>query len=144
MLFLCLSLIQDKGDYIVFKNAINSFELANKVITRRKIVKISFSCQFPKSISISSYYNLHNADYIFTESNFGSFGYTFEIFHNSSFTNRVEASAYPVQIKLLETIFMGIQASSELPNVMLFVESCKATPDNNPENSLSYYIIRNG
>lgn len=26
----------------------------------------------------------------------------------------------------------------------LFVESCKATPDNNPENTLSYYIIRNG
>ncbi|XP_035771425.1 uncharacterized protein LOC102789475 [Neolamprologus brichardi] len=136
--------VTDKGDYIVFKNVINSFELANEVITRRKTVKIGFSCQFPKSISISNYYNLHNADYIFTESNFGSFGYTFEIFHNSSFTNRVEASAYPVQVKLLETIFMGIQASSELPNVMLFVESCKATPDNNPENSLSYYIIRNG
>ncbi|XP_031613572.1 deleted in malignant brain tumors 1 protein-like [Oreochromis aureus] len=140
----CGTKIEDKGDYIIFKNDINSFELPTEVITRRKTVKIGFSCQFPKAISISNYYNLHNADYIFTESNFGSFGYTFEIFHNSSFTNRVEASAYPVQVKLLQTIFMGVQARSELPNVMLFVESCKATPDNNPENSLSYYIIRNG
>ncbi|XP_030580039.1 uncharacterized protein LOC115776464 [Archocentrus centrarchus] len=140
----CGTKVEEKGDFIIFKNGINSFELANEVITRRRTVKINFSCQFPKAISISNYYNLQNADYIFTESSFGSFGYTFEIFRNSNFTNKVEASAYPVQVNLLQTIFMGIHASADLPNVTLFVESCKATPDNNPENTLSYYIIRNG
>lgn len=56
----------------------------------------------------------------------------------------VKASAYPVEVKLLQTVFMGIQAQSELPNVKLFVESCKATPDDNPENVLSYDLIKNG
>lgn len=135
---------KDGGDYIVFKNEINSFELENEIIVRRKKVKIDFSCEFPKTVSISSYYNLHKSDYIFTESSFGSFGYTFEIFRDSNFTSKVEAREYPVEVKLLQMIYMGIQANSELPNVTLFVESCKATPDDNPKNILSYELIKNG
>uniref|UniRef100_UPI0037E94F65 uncharacterized protein n=1 Tax=Semicossyphus pulcher TaxID=241346 RepID=UPI0037E94F65 len=140
----CGTKVEDKGDFIVFKNEINSFVLPTEVIVRRKTVKIDFSCQFPKTISISSFFSLHKSDYIFTESSFGSFGYTFEIFRDGNFTNKVPAKAYPVEVKLLETIFMGIQAQSDLPNVKLFVESCKATPDDNPENSLSYDLIKNG
>ncbi|XP_047436360.1 uncharacterized protein LOC125005227 [Mugil cephalus] len=140
----CGTKVEDKGDFIVFKNEINSFELPTEVIVRRKTVKIDFSCQFPKTISISSYYSVHKSDYIFTESSFGSFGYSFEIFRNSNFSEKVEPSAYPVEVKLLQKIYMGIQANSELPNVTLFVESCKATPDDNPENSLSYDLIKNG
>ncbi|XP_035507868.1 uncharacterized protein LOC118320851 [Morone saxatilis] len=140
----CGTKAEDKGDFLVFKNEINSFELASEIIVRRKTVKIDFSCQFPKTISISSYYNLHKSDYIFTESSFGSFGYTFEIFRDGNFTNKVEASAYPVEVKLLEKVYMGIQAESELPNVTLFVESCKATPDDNPDNTLYYDLIKNG
>ncbi|KAM9367046.1 uncharacterized protein ABDE67_006183 [Symphorus nematophorus] len=140
----CGTKVEDKGDFIIFKNEVNSFELPTEVISRRKTVKIEFSCQFPKTISISSYFNLHKSDYIFTESSFGSFGYTFEIFRDSNFTSKVEGSAYPVEVKLLQTIYMGIQAQSELPNVTLFVESCKATPDDNPKNALSYDLIKNG
>ncbi|KAM9319137.1 uncharacterized protein KZ484_023434 [Pholidichthys leucotaenia] len=140
----CGTTIEDKGDYIVLTNEIVSFDQPNEVITRREKVKIDFSCQFPKSISISNHYSLHESDYIFTESSFGSFGYTFDIFQDSNFTDKVEPTAYPVEIRLMQLIFMGIQAQSELPNVELFVESCKATPDDNPENSLSYYLVRNG
>ncbi|XP_039993647.1 uncharacterized protein LOC120795639 [Xiphias gladius] len=140
----CGTEVEDKGDSIAFKNEINSFELPDEIITRRRTVQIGFSCQFPKTVSVSSYYNLHKSDYIFTESSFGSFGYAFEIFRDGNFTSKVEASAYPVEVMLLQKIYMGIQAESELPNVNLFVESCKATPDDNPENTLSYDLIKNG
>ncbi|CAK6978953.1 uncharacterized protein LOC122987076 [Scomber scombrus] len=140
----CGTKLEDKGDFIAFKNEIISYVLPSEVIIRRRTVKIDFSCQFPKSISISSYYNLQKSDYIFTESSFGSFGYTFEIFTDGNYTSKVAASAYPVEVKLLDTIYMGIQAESELPNVTLFVESCKATPDDNPENLLSYDLIKDG
>nr|XP_046253195.1 uncharacterized protein LOC124063507 [Scatophagus argus] len=140
----CGTKLEDKGDFIVFKNEIKSFELPTEVIIRRRKIKISFSCQFPKTISISSYYRLHKSDYIFTESSFGSFSYAFEIYRDNKFSNKVEARAYPVEIKLLEPFYMGIQAQSELPNVKLFVESCKGTPDDNPENPIFYDIIKNG
>ncbi|KAF3833068.1 hypothetical protein F7725_026733 [Dissostichus mawsoni] len=134
----------DKGDFLVFANEILSYELPSEVIIRRKAVKIEISCQFPKTVSISSYYNLQKSDYIFTESNFGSFGYTFEIYNDNNFTSKVEASNYPVEVRLLDTIYMGIQAESELPSVTLFVESCKATPNTNAENVLSYDLVKNG
>ncbi|XP_035991730.1 CUB and zona pellucida-like domain-containing protein 1 [Fundulus heteroclitus] len=140
----CGTKTEDKGDYIVFNNEIHSVERSNEVIIRRKTVKIDFYCQFPKSISISNFYALHQADYIFTESNFGSFGYSFEIFQDGNYTSKVEPVAYPVQVKLMEMIYMGIQAVSELPNVTLFVESCKGTPDNNPDNPMYYELIKNG
>ncbi|XP_026234946.1 uncharacterized protein LOC113174943 [Anabas testudineus] len=140
----CGTKLVDKGDFITFQNEINSFELPNAVITRRKIVKIDFSCHFPKAISISSYYNLQDSDYIFTESNFGSFGYSFDIFLDNNFTSKVAPSAYPVEVTLMQKIYMGIQAQSELPNVTLFVESCKATPDDNPDNLLNYNLISSG
>ncbi|XP_041645660.1 oncoprotein-induced transcript 3 protein-like [Cheilinus undulatus] len=140
----CGTKIEDKGDFIAFTNEINSFVLPSEVIVRRKTVKIGFSCQFPKTISISSYFSLHKSDYIFTESGFGSFGYTFEIFRDGGFSKKVPAKAYPVEVKLLQIIYMGIQAQSELPDVKVFVESCKATPDDDPDNSLSYSLIENG
>jgi hypothetical protein len=49
-----------------------------------------------------------------------------------------------MEVKLLDPVFMGIRAVSDLPNITLFVESCKATPDDNPENSMFYNIIQNG
>lgn len=114
------------------------------MITRRRTVKIDFYCRFPKILSISSFYTLHKSDYIFTESNFGSFAFSFEIFRNSNFTNKVDASSYPVQVRLMDPIYMGIQAQSEMPNVKLFVESCKGTPDDNSNNPLSYDLVKNG
>ena len=125
-----------------FKNEINSFELPDTVITRRRQIKFGFSCQFPKTISISGSYQLHNSDYIFTESSFGSFGYTFGIFKDSSFAHSIGEDAYPMEVNLLDKVFMGIRAVSDLPNITLFVESCKATPDDNPESSIFYYIIK--
>lgn len=140
----CGTKIEDKGDYIVFSNEIDSFVLPTEVIIRRSNVRISFSCQFPKFLTISSYFNVHQDDYIFTESTFGSFGYTFEIYKDDNFTQKVQASDYPVQVKLFQMIYMGIQAQSDLEEVTLFVESCKATPDENPENSLSYDLMKDG
>ncbi|XP_068446683.1 uncharacterized protein [Clinocottus analis] len=140
----CGTKLVDNGDFLVFKNEINSFVLPSEVIVRRKKVRVDISCQFPKSISISNYFNLHKSDYVFTESSFGSFGYTFEIFTNSNFTTKVAPMAYPVEVKLMDMIYMGIQAQSTLEKVTLFVESCKATPDDNPNNTNSYDILKNG
>lgn len=135
---------QDTGDYIVFRNEINSFELPTEVIVRRRTVKIGFYCRFPKILSISSFYTLHQSDYIFTESSFGSFSFSFEIYSDNSFTDKVNASSYPVQVKLLDTIYLGIQAQSEMPNVKLFVESCRGTPDDNTNNAIFYDLVKDG
>lgn len=52
--------------------------------------------------------------------------------------------AYPVEVKLMDMIYMSIRGVSDLPDITLFVESCRATPDDDPDNSLFYYLIQNG
>lgn len=140
--FFCVS--QEDGDYLVFTNAITSFQLPSEIIVRRRSVNIDFSCRFPKLLSVSSGFDMRDSDYVFTQSNFGTFGYRFDIYNNSNFSSKVQASAYPVSVKLLQTIYMGIQAQSELPNVQIFVESCKGTPDDNSDNPIYYDLIKDG
>lgn len=108
------------------------------------MVKIDFYCQFHKAMNFNNYYSIRQSDYIFTESSFGSFSYIFDIFTDDTFTTKVEPSAYPVQVKLLQPFYLGIQAQSELPNVKMFVESCRGIPDENPNNTIAYELIKNG
>ncbi|XP_051512490.1 oncoprotein-induced transcript 3 protein-like [Myxocyprinus asiaticus] len=140
----CGTTVEDFGDFMVFKNEINSFENTNAVITRRNQVKFGFSCQYPKVASVSSHYVNHKSDYIFTESSFGTFGYSFEVFTDNNFNSQVDPNVYPVEVKLMEMLYMGIEAHSALPEVKLFVESCRATPEDNPYSALYYDIIKDG
>ncbi|XP_059421325.1 CUB and zona pellucida-like domain-containing protein 1 [Carassius carassius] len=140
----CGTTMDDSGDFIVFKNEINSFENLNAVITRRNQVKFGFSCQYPKMASVSNRYVNHKSDYIFTESSFGTFGYSFEVFTDDSFNSQVDPSLYPVQVQLMDQIYMGIEARTALPEVTLFVESCRATPEDNPFSAIFYDIIKDG
>ncbi|KAI7802151.1 uncharacterized protein LOC130562808 [Triplophysa rosa] len=140
----CGTTVEDSGDFMVFKNEINSFETPNAVITRRNQVKIGFSCQYPKLASVSSHYVNHKSDYIFTESSFGTFGYSFEVYTDNSFSSRVDPNQYPVEVKLMETLYMGVEAHSALPKVRLFIESCRATAEDNPYSAVYYDIIKDG
>ncbi|XP_067291253.1 uncharacterized protein [Pseudorasbora parva] len=140
----CGTTMEDLGDFMVFKNEINSFENPNEVITRRSQVKIGFSCQYPKVASVSNHYTNKKSDFIFTESSFGTFSYSFDIFTNNNFSSPVDPSLYPLEVNLLDVLYIGIAAHSALPEVQLFVESCRATPDDNPHSVLFYDIIKEG
>ncbi len=135
---------QDSGDFLVFKNELNSFENPNEVITRRSQVKIGFSCQYPKVASVSNHYINKKSDYIFTEYSFGTFSYTFDIFTNNNFSSRIDPSLYPLEINLMDMLYVGIAAHSALPEVRLFVESCRATPEDNTYSALFYDITKKG
>ncbi|XP_054627119.1 uncharacterized protein LOC129178684 [Dunckerocampus dactyliophorus] len=140
----CGTMVEDEEHYIYFKNQIQTLRNPEQIVIRRKTVKIGFSCQFPKSASISSNYNVQKSDYIFSDSEVDSFSYSFDVYTNSNFTDKVQPSAYPVQVTFQQTIFMGIKAESQLANVTFFVESCKATPDDNPGNALFYDLVKDG
>ncbi|KAJ8251999.1 hypothetical protein COCON_G00213110 [Conger conger] len=139
----CGTEMLDNGDYIVFRNEINSAE-ETSVITRMNLVKIPFTCSYPKIAYVSANFRNHKSDYVFTEAGFGSFSYSFDFYTDNTFQSIIDPSSYPVEVKLLDMIHMGISGHSSLSNIELFVESCKATPDDNSDNPLFYDIIKNG
>ncbi|XP_028330172.1 CUB and zona pellucida-like domain-containing protein 1 [Gouania willdenowi] len=126
-------------DNIFYENKITSAE-PNKTISRKADIEIAFSCAFPKKNHLTLRFK-HKNPYAFKERGFGSFSFQFEFFQSQLFRQKVDASTYPVEVNLNQMMFMQIKATSSMPDVELFVESCKASPGN---SRISYSIIENG
>ncbi|XP_051919860.1 uncharacterized protein LOC127599722 isoform X1 [Hippocampus zosterae] len=140
----CGTTIEDEEKYIFFRNQIQTLRNPLKVVFRRNTVKIGFSCQFPKRATISSSYAIQKSDYIFSDSRVDTFSYLFDVYTDASFTNKVQPSAFPVQVDFLQNVYLSLKAESGLANVRLFLDSCKATPDDNPDNDDFYDLVKEG
>ncbi|KAM9765033.1 uncharacterized protein ACNS7B_022243 [Menidia menidia] len=138
----CGTLIEEDNDDIIFSNVITSADVG-QTISRGQHVDVAFSCAYPKRANLSLGFS-HKNPYAFSERGFGSFSFQFEFFETERFARRVEASSYPVQVYLRQMLYMQIDSSSSIPDTQLFVESCRATPYDNPNARLSYSIIEDG
>lgn len=106
-------------------------------------IDISIACSFPKRANLTLGFT-HKNPYAFSEKGFGAFTFQFEFFESQTFIKQVDSSSYPVEVYLKEMIFMQIEATTSIPNTELFVESCRATPYDNPNSRITYTIIENG
>ncbi|XP_073319980.1 CUB and zona pellucida-like domain-containing protein 1 [Pagrus major] len=138
----CGTLIEEDDNNIIFKNEITSAD-TNGVISRQHDVEIAFSCVYPKRTNLTLGFT-HKNPYAFTEKGFGAFTFQFEFFESERFRRQVSSSTYPVEVYLKQMMFMQIEATTSIPNTELFVESCRATPFDNPNSRISYTIIQNG
>ncbi|XP_072277643.1 CUB and zona pellucida-like domain-containing protein 1 [Pyxicephalus adspersus] len=137
----CGTVTEETAENIVFKNTATSYD-TSVVITRQNGISFPFNCSFPKKSRVSASFRAHKSDYVFTEAGFGNFTYKFQFFTDGRFVEVNSVS--PLEVILKEQLYMEIQVSSSVPNVELFVESCKATPHDNPSDPLFYDIIQNG
>ena len=133
---------QEDDDNIIFSNVITSAD-PDEIISRVHDVEIAFSCVYPKRANLTLGFT-HKNPYAFRERGFGAFTFQFEFFETQLFRKQVIESNYPVEVYLKQMIFMQIEETSSIPNTELFVESCKATPYDNPNSRISYTIIDNG
>ncbi|XP_071346015.1 uncharacterized protein [Trachinotus anak] len=138
----CGTNVEEDEDNIIFKNEITSAD-PTQIISRQHDVEIAFSCVYPKRSNLTLGYR-HKNPYAFTEKGFGAFTFQFEFFDSQLFRKQIDADTYPVDVFLKQMIFMQIEATTSIPNTELFVESCKATPYDNPNSRISYTIIENG
>lgn len=137
-----VAVFQDDNDNIYFSNKITSAD-PTEIISRQHDVEIAFSCSYPKRTNLTLGFR-HKNPYAFKEKGFGAFTFQFEFFESQRFRTQVDASSYPVEVYLKQMIFMQIEATTSIPNTELFVQSCKATPYDNPNSRISYTIIENG
>ncbi|XP_058485763.1 ZP domain-containing protein-like [Solea solea] len=138
----CGTHVEEDEDNIIFKNSITSAD-PRAVISRQHDVDIAFSCIYPKRTNLTLGFR-HKNPYAFSEKGFGAFTFTFEFFQTQRFRNQIDANTYPVDVYLKQMMFMQIEATTSIPDTELFVESCKATPYDNPNSRISYTIIENG
>uniref|UniRef100_A0A6Q2YLN1 ZP domain-containing protein n=1 Tax=Esox lucius TaxID=8010 RepID=A0A6Q2YLN1_ESOLU len=140
----CGTQLEEEGDNLIFRNVITSFDDSSNVITREQQVEAELSCVFPKKGTVSLEFLVHKIPYIFSEKGFGKFTYQFEFFHSSLFNSMVDPASYPVELELKEMVYMEITSTTSILNTEMFVESCQATPSDNPDDPIHYSIIQNG
>ncbi|MGH0167928.1 UNVERIFIED_CONTAM: hypothetical protein FKN15_077212 [Acipenser sinensis] len=140
----CGTKLEETENDLIFRNEITSFDHPHDIITRKHQIEIPFICKFPKKSRLSASFKAHKSAYLFTEAGFGSFTYLFEFYDNSAFSRMINPNTYPIEVELQDMIYMGIQVQSSLSTTQLFVESCRATPNDNPNDPLYYDIISNG
>ncbi|KAG2462878.1 ZPP protein, partial [Polypterus senegalus] len=140
----CGTRYQENDTEIIFQNEITTFDHSNQVISRKNQVEIPFSCSYPKMGTASASFSPHKASYLFSEAGFGSFTFVFEFYESSDFTSIIDPSEYPIEVELGEMLYMGISVDSLLDNIMLFVQDCRATPHDDPNDPTYYDIISDG
>ncbi|XP_056622942.1 uncharacterized protein LOC130436055 [Triplophysa dalaica] len=138
----CGTLIEEDERYIIFKNEIVSTDDLHSIITRKHEVEIEFSCRYEKSNNISMEFTARRNIYTVTEKGFGTLTYNFGLFPTADYTAMM--NSYPAEFDLGDRIYMQIESQSSINDTELFVESCVATPYNDPSYPTPYTIIQNG
>ncbi|KAL2088583.1 hypothetical protein ACEWY4_015482 [Coilia grayii] len=140
----CGTVMEEDDTNVIFKNEIVSVDNPNDIITRHHQVEIQFFCKYPKKSSVTLEFDAHRSPYVFVQKGFGTFSYQFEFFQSSQFRNLQDPRSYPLEYDLGDMMYMQIEATSPVNNTELFVESCKASPSDDPNAHISYSIISNG
>lgn len=107
-------------------------------------MEIEFSCRYEKKNNISLEFTARRHITTITEKGFGTLTYSFGLFTTANYHTEIDVFAYPAEYELGDMIYMQIESQSTINNTELFVESCVATPYNDPNYQTSYTIIQNG
>lgn len=136
--------LQEEEEYLIFKNEITTFDGVRDIITRKHLLEVQFYCQYPKRENLTLGFTAHRRNVTVWEKGFGTFTYQFEFYPNNVFDTMIDPDSYPLEYYIGTDIYMQIQATSSINNTELFVESCRASPYDNPNYWQSYSIIENG
>ncbi|XP_056464073.1 uncharacterized protein LOC130403680 isoform X1 [Gadus chalcogrammus] len=140
----CGTMIKEDDENLLFSNEITTFEDVRDIVTRKHLLEVQFSCQYPKRGNVSLGFTVHRDNQTITEKGFGTFTYNFEFYPDIHFDTMINPHFYPLDYEVGDKIYMQIDATTSINNTVLFVESCSASPYDNPNYQPTYPIIENG
>lgn len=136
--------LQEDDDYLLFKNELTTVDSYRDLITRKNLLEVKFYCQYPKRGNVTQSFLTHRKTISVWDRGFGRFTYQFEFYPDNQFNDMIDPNSYPLEYELGSRIYMQIQATSSINNTVLFVESCRAAPYDNPNYHPVYSLIDNG
>ncbi|KAM9318551.1 ZP domain-containing protein-like [Pholidichthys leucotaenia] len=140
----CGTQIEEDDENLIFKNEITTVDNRRDLITRKHLLEVEFYCQYRKKGNVTLGFSAHRKNVTVWDKGFGTFTYQFEFYPDNQFRTMIDPSSYPLEYDVGDKIYMEIDASSTVNNTELFVESCKASPYDNPNYYPTYTIIENG
>ncbi|NWQ80635.1 CUZD1 protein, partial [Columbina picui] len=135
----CGTTKQDEGQSITYTNIV-SLSPTGDVITRQKSVEIIVKCRMENNSTVEIMYITQN-NIIQNITSVGRYNVSISFYDSDSFSNPILESPY--YIDLNQTIFTQVSLHSTDPNLLVFVDTCIASPQSD-FGSPTYDLIRSG
>ncbi|CAH2250960.1 deleted in malignant brain tumors 1 [Pelobates cultripes] len=136
----CGTLRQGERDTISYSNTINGYN-ANEIIERSKKLSLNLQCQMYQNSMVEIMY--HANDVIQQNlTRYGLYNAGLAFYYNPSFTSPVYQ--YPYYVQLDQNLYLQATLHSSDPDLILFVDTCVASPSSSDFVTRTYDIIRNG
>ncbi|XP_074764013.1 CUB and zona pellucida-like domain-containing protein 1 [Athene noctua] len=135
----CGTTKKDEGHSIIYTNIV-SLSATGNIITRQKSIEIIAKCKMENNSTLEVIYITKN-NIIQNTTAVGRYKVSMSFYDSDSFSKPVRQSPYYVDLN--QTLFAQVSLHSTDPNLLVFVDSCIASPQ--PDfGSLTYDLIRSG
>ncbi|XP_032232542.2 ZP domain-containing protein [Nematostella vectensis] len=131
-------------DSIVYYNAIEgeSWEERHELITRKYHARFSFDCKYARKrvLSVISFSPRKKIVYS-TKDERGNFTYIMDLYHTPRYQKPF--NEYPVHVLLGQPLYVQVVVKADV-SLVVFLDTCRATPTSSYEDPRSYQFIEKG
>ncbi|XP_075011496.1 scavenger receptor cysteine-rich domain-containing protein DMBT1-like [Calonectris borealis] len=136
----CGTIQEENDDTINYSNMIKVTS-SGYIIKRKKNIHLHISCKMLRNTWMQIMYVAEDTVDV-NENQFGRYDMNITFYDSSSFLRQVHDSPY--YIDLNQNLYLQAYLHSSDPNLIVFVDTCVASPDPHDFNTLAYDIIKNG
>nr|XP_010300797.1 PREDICTED: deleted in malignant brain tumors 1 protein-like [Balearica regulorum gibbericeps] len=136
----CGTVREGNNNTITYSNIIRGFS-SGTVITRNKNLHLHINCKMLQNTWAQIMYVAED-NFEVNETQYSRYDVNLTFYHSASFSRPVYDSPYYVDIN--QNLFLEAYLHSSDPNLVLFVDTCVASPTPHNFTTVTYDIIRNG
>uniref|UniRef100_A0A8C6ZYS4 Deleted in malignant brain tumors 1 protein n=1 Tax=Nothoprocta perdicaria TaxID=30464 RepID=A0A8C6ZYS4_NOTPE len=136
----CGTVRKGNNNTIIYSNLIRGSS-SGSVITRRKRLHLHVNCKMLQNTWTQIMYVAED-NFELNETQYSRYDVNLTFYHTASFSQPVYDSPYYVDIN--QNLFLEAYLHSSDSNLVLFVDTCVASPDANDFTTVTYDLIRNG
>ncbi|XP_044301643.1 deleted in malignant brain tumors 1 protein-like [Varanus komodoensis] len=136
----CGTVRQKKNDSIIYSNIIMT-SASGYIITRKRNFQFHIVCEMNENSVVQTMFVAQNSVDI-TERQHGHYNVTISFYESPSFHYQVYGSPYYVSLN--QNLYLQATLHTSDPNLVLFLDTCVASPYPDDFTNLTYNLIRNG
>ncbi|KAH0623684.1 hypothetical protein JD844_006731 [Phrynosoma platyrhinos] len=137
----CGTVRQERNNGTILYSNIIKTSAPGYIITRKRNFQFHIMCEMNENTIVETMFYAQNAVDI-TEKHVGSYSVNLGFYPSPSFSYEVHSSPYHVLIN--QELYFQATLNSSDPNLVLFLDTCVASPYAHNFTTLTYYLIRSG
>ncbi|XP_056208066.1 deleted in malignant brain tumors 1 protein-like [Falco biarmicus] len=131
---------QGNNETITYSNVI-TVPASGYIIKRQRDLHLHTKCKMLQDTWVQVMYDANDVINV-DETQYGRYDMNLKFYNSSSFLWPVHD--FPYYVDLNQNLFLQASLHSSDPNLVVFVDTCVASPDPNNFRTLAYILIRNG